>query len=179
MIKQASKNIGRERPPINRLTKGMVLGKSAPKLKVKASESRGLLKCFRFALEHLIELETDHQKLRFGCVRELCTMYEIMDTVPYDGLRAASSARKAMAMYAELQQEDMESLRFQTRGFLLYKCYPKMHALIHCTETNAYSNPSLFWCYADESEIGAVVRVAASVHPSRIHRSVIRRNRVM
>jgi len=51
LIKQASKALGRERPPLNKITYGMVAKPNAPKLKCKAAEARGLLECIQFILE--------------------------------------------------------------------------------------------------------------------------------
>ena len=183
LIKQASKatELNLDRPPINALTMTMVKGKGAPKLKIKASEARGVLKCLKFMLEHFFEMNTYHQKLRYQCVDSLFQMYAVLNTWsgPEDGIKAASLARKCIMLYCELQEEDLRNCCYQKRGFVLYKLYPKMHQLVHCLEfCKRGGNPKEMWCYCDESEIGAATRVAESCHSKNIHRCVIKKHRV-
>ena len=84
-------------------------------------------------------------------------------------------------LMAELANIDRESLGHQHRGFSLYAFRPKMHLLVHCLEeqVSTAGNPRDVWCYPDESEIGAAIKVAASLHASVLHRSVIRKHRLL
>ena len=80
---------------------------------------------------------------------------------------------------AELQHFHVANLFHHRHGFYLYKFYPKMHQIVHCLEDQicVHGNPMEFWCYPDESEIGAATRVAESLHVSKLHRTVIRKHR--
>ena len=82
---------------------------------------------------------------------------------------------------AELNQLDMQELGHRGRGFPLYAFRPKMHLLVHCLgdQVRITGNPSEVWCYPDESEIGAAVKVAESLHPKALHRTVIKKHRVL
>ena len=97
------------------------------------------------------------------------------------GILAASSARKGLALMAELQRIDPEWLRHHRLGFFLFKFYPKMHQLVHCLEDQiaVHGNPSFFWCYPDASTIGAAIKVAESLHVSKLHTSVLRKHRML
>ena len=97
------------------------------------------------------------------------------------GLNAASSARKANALCAEMQQYHNEVGKWKTRGWHFYKLYPKHHQLIHVLEDELAKSglPTNHWCYCDESEIGAAVRLAESVHPSKLHVMVIPKSRLL
>ena len=182
LIQQASRALKFAKPAINKLTLGMIRGKGAPQLKVKASESNHLLQCVEYILRHHFPLDTDKRRMRYQCVCHFNAMYAcIKDWAgPKDGDRAASHARKGLLLMAELQHIDREELNHQHRGFSLYKFYQKMHLLVHCMEEqSANGNAKTVWCFADESEIGAAIIVAESLHKSTLHRAIIRKHRVM
>ena len=150
-------------------------------MKIKASEARNLLKCIRFILAHYFAMDTNWQKLRFQIADNLCNMYESPEK--FNGsdsaLKALRYGRRAMMNYGELQSMYIAEKGFQKRGFVLYKMYPKFHQLIHCLlEIKKSGNPMLNWCYCDESEIGAATKVAESLHPSTLHRNLIKRHRL-
>ena len=89
MIKSASKAVGQERPPFNKLTLGMLKqpGKS-PALKAKAAESRYMLPVILYILETYFKVCIGHEILRHRCVQAICDMYKKMRPAPgevFDG----------------------------------------------------------------------------------------------
>ena len=184
MIRQAGKALHLDTPAINgKLSMTMIKGKGAPKLKVKASQARKLLSCLVYILQNFIPLETNYQQTRLHCVMHFESMYRNLKEWGglHSGLTAAVHARKGLLLMAELQHMNLEWARHHRNGFFLYKFYPKMHQLLHIVETQipAHGNPMLCWCYPDESEIGASIKVAEALHVSKLHRSVIRKHRLL
>ena len=129
LIRQASRVIDDVKDtPIRKLTMKMIKGKGAPKFKLKASQSRKLLECTKHVLRHCFPLETDYQKIRYQCVCNFSEMYgHLKDWCGLQsGVAAASCGRKGLLLMAELQHMDLAWLRHHSRGFFLYKFYPKM-----------------------------------------------------
>ena len=93
---------------------------------------------------------------------------------------AAAHGRRSLMLYAELSMQELNGRSWQTSGFFVWRLYPKMHLLLHCLEdqVSVAGNPRESWCYVDESEIGAAVGVAESVHPSTLHRAVMEKHRL-
>jgi hypothetical protein len=187
LVKTASRKLGQRKQPLNDLTIGMVKSKgtSSPKLKVKASAARNLLLCVEYMLEFLIPLDTDHAQQRFLIVKHFCSMYKhLMSGVGLGSLlEAAASCKRALILWGELRQADIDPNNpngWQHRGFFLWKMYPKHHILVHLLEDQmiASGNPVHHWCYADESEIGAAVDLAATLQVHCLHVSVIRKHRL-
>ena len=172
LIRTASKALRMEGPPINRIDYLMVRSKKHLKLKVKAAESRGLLKCLVFVLETLMPPTDDHDRLRLQMV------FHVMENLGPDSPTSVSEySRKALLLYGELQKEAVRTHGPSTEH---WRIYPKFHLFLHCVEDQIASsgNPRLNWCYSDESEIGAAVRVAEAGHPSTIHRVVLVKHRL-
>ena len=123
------------------------------------------------------------KELRLAMVQNWADMYDNLTnwTGMDSGLRAASQCRIAMTLYGELQQHYLSTGFHLARGWHLYKLYPKNHQVIHVVEDGMakYGNPIWFWCYPDESEIGAAAKIAESVHVSNVHKSVIRKHRLL
>ena len=93
-------------------------------------------------------------------------------------IKVAACARRSLMLYAELRREFINS---GPRSVIdMWKLYPKMHLLLHVVEDQVLTagSPVECWCYADETEIGAAVRVAESCHPSTLHRTVIQKHRL-
>jgi len=182
LIRQAGKTLGFEKPAINKLTMTMIHAPGqAPKMRTKASEGRKLLASLKHMLEHMVPQNDSHQQLRYQCVNHMVLIYdELAAWGASSGERVAALGRKALVLYGELQMEDLQKTNWQRRGFVLFRLYPKMHQLQHCLEDQVRSsgNPKEHWCYCDESEIGAGVKVAESVHPSMIHRGVLQKHRL-
>lgn len=184
LVKTASRKLGQRKQPLNDLTIGMIKSdaRSSPKLKVKASAARNLLLCVEYMLEFLVPLETPHAQQRFRIVKNLSRMYmhlqsgEGIDSL----LEASASCKRALILWSELRQADLDSHGWQHRGYFLWKMYPKHHLLVHLLEDQMLvtGNPVHHWCYADESEIGAAVSLAAGLHVHCLHRSVIRKHRL-
>ena len=63
----------------------------------------------------------------------------------------------------------------------LWKFLPKQHLTEHLTmdAPRIFGSPKLYWCYPDESEIGTACKVAESVSAPHIHKSVIRKHRLL
>ena len=159
--------------------------KNSPKLKVKASAARHLLLCIRFALEQLLPMETPHAKKRFLVVKYFCDMYHSLQNC--EGLTsvqsAATSCRRALIQWNELRQEDIDPYNensWQTRGFFLWKLYPKHHTLQHVLEDQILvsGNPVDHWCYADESAIGAAITICPTLQYNCLQTSLIRKHRL-
>ena len=188
LIKTASRTLHQHKQPVNALTIGMIRSKggSSPKLKVKASAARHLLVCFQYMLEHLVPMETPHAKMRFLVVKHFCSMYHhLQHSLGMTSLlEAASSCRRALILWGELQQADIDPANpdnWQRRGFFLWKLYPKHHLLQHVVEDQMLvsGNPVGHWCYCDESEIGAAVSLAETLQHHCLHVSVIRKHRLL
>ena len=188
LIKTASRELKQRKQPMNDLTIGMIKAKggSSPKLKVKASAARNLLLCIRYVLEHLVPMETSHARQRFLIVKHFCDMYDHLQHS--EGVtsmqQATDSCRKACILWGELRMADIDPDNpdnFQTRGFFLWKLYPKHHLLQHVLEDQILvsGNPVGHWCYADESEIGAAVSLAATLQYHCLQTSVIRKHRLL
>ena len=122
-----------------------------------------------------------HKELRYNCIVQFEKMYVGLVQPWAGGEYVAACGRKALVLYAELQNEALCSKHFQKTGVLLYRLYPKMHGLLHVLEDQVKisGNPRDNWCYADESEIGAAVCVAESMHPSKLHRGVMKKHRLL
>ena len=188
LIKTASRKLNQHKQPVNALTIGMIKANSgsSPKLKVKASAARNLLLAVMYVLENLVPMETAHAKQRFLLVRHFCSMYDhLQHSVGMTSLlEAAASCKKALILWGELRQEDIDPENpnnWQKRGFFLWKLYPKHHLLLHLVEDQLLvtGNPIDHWCYADESEIGAAVSLAETLQQNCLHVSVIKKHRLL
>ena len=177
MIKSASKAVGQERPPFNKLTLGMLKqpGKS-PALKAKAAESRYMLPVILYILETYFKVCTDHEILRHRCVQTISDMYKKMRPAPgevFDGAAVGKLARQHLILYTELARESLESRRHLTDGWVMWRWMPKHHLFNHFEGQVAVSgSPAECWCYMDESAIGEAVKVAESCHASTLHKLV-------
>jgi hypothetical protein len=172
LMKTASKHL-RVEAPFHSLTIGMIRGKglkSKPKLALKAAEGRHFVPVLHFMLQNFFECATDTQKMRLGCVGCLKQIYEEMkdwkeDTSP---LTMIELARAHLIQYKALhaEQDDM----------FLFALSPKHHLFLHCVE-GTRGNPSLEWCYGDESEIGECADLTRSCNPTCASRSVVAKYR--
>ena len=183
-VRQGSKAVGLAQPAINSLTWSMIKKpKSKPKFALKASESRNLLKVTRHMLEHYFPRETERQQQRYHCIRVFTEMYDHLKDWKGNasGRAAASCGRKGLLMMALMNRDDIREGGHLHRGFDLYNFKPKMHLMVHCLESEIAlaGNPRDAWCYCDESELGAAIQVAESLHKGALHRSVIRRHRLL
>ena len=187
LIRTASRMLELKKQPLNDLTIGMIKGqgKSSPKLKVKASDARHILKCMRYVLEKMRPLDTPHATQRLLVVQNFCDMYEHLQySVGMTSMQqAATCMRRALILWNELRHQDIDTENpdnWQTRGFFLWKLYPKHHMLQHLLEDQMLitGNPVGHWCYADESEIGAAVSLAATLQYSHLQTSVIKKHRL-
>ena len=182
LIRTASKSLGKDRPPFNKLSIGMlkVPGK-APKLKIKAAESRYFMPVLLFILQNFVKCDTPHKETRLNCLSVLNDMYDAMRVEPeeFDGRKVAKLARKHLILYAELGQEGLKRAEHQGTGWIAYRWYPKHHLFSHFEIQVAESgSPADNWCYADESEIGVCVKTAESCHPLTLHRLAIEKVRI-
>ena len=178
-IKTAAKNVGQERPPINNLVIGMLQsasGKQKPRIKLKAAEARHTLACVNWLLQNLWAPTTPYQELVMQCVRALSGFYDNMykwdagDMAgKTDGIKCG---RRFLQLYAELAAANVDTL--------LFKWFPKFHLFQHLVESQipASGNPKQAWCYFDESNIGIAAKLAASCHPSTLHRLVLTKARL-
>ena len=188
MIKQASKALKQPRPPINKLTLSMIVGKTGPKLTTKAAEGRSLLVCVDFMLNKFFPADNygdpddrAHAELRYACVHNILLMYEELERWGEGSAKKVGEfARKFLMANAELARESLDDNGGSYEGFLIWKLYPKHHLLQHVLEGQILvsGNPRESWCYCDESEIGAAVKVAEAGHPSTLHRTVIEKHRL-
>ena len=178
-IKIASKEIGQTRPPINDLVIGMLSsadGQARPRLKVKAAESRHLLPCISWLLQNLWAPTSPYEELVMQCVKALSSFYDQMyvwDSGDMSGrAECIKHGKRFLHLYAELVEVNKDGL--------LYKWYPKFHLFQHLIESQIpiCGNPKAAWCYYDESNIGLASKLAASCHPSTIHRTVLTKARL-
>ena len=105
---------------------------------------------------------------------------ELVNWKPGSGVIAADFGRRSVQLYAELCNEHLEERTWQRSGMLVWAMRPKFHLFLHCLEDQVAisGNPRDAWCYCDESEIGAGVRVAESCHPSTLHRTIMQKHRL-
>ena len=80
VLRLASKQCGFNQPPINTLTMGMLRNTphSAPKMKVKAAESRHLLKCLVWILQNFFPSDTNHRTLRLQACMKMQEMFSML-----------------------------------------------------------------------------------------------------
>ena len=173
-IRLASRNIGQESPPINKLTIGMI-----PCLKTKGAESRRLLPCVVWLLENIYAQDTEHQRLRYQCLKNLSDMYEESRKADFSPKDLASYGRKHLILYCELGLEQLRERSHLGLGWVLYRFYPKHHLALHAIEDQVAvsGNPRESWCYMDENAIGNAVEVAESMHRLALHKSVMAKHR--
>eukprot|EP00959_Pyramimonas_sp_CCMP1952_P210295 4400873-Pyramimonas_sp.AAC.1 len=110
-IKMASKNLGYPKPPLNRLTMGMMKPQKAkaPLLNLKASDSRLMVGVLHWIFVNLFPPETEFQRMRLHCLEALHNFYkELPRTKESDGDHASMAtklgkfARQHVALYCEL-----------------------------------------------------------------------------
>ena len=179
MIKSASKAVGQTRPHINKITLPMIRdGAKTPELKVKAAESRYMLKCIRHILENYMPMDSPHQQRRYQCVKTIDELYRMM-ALPvgeFKGMEAAKLVRRFLILNADLGNESLERRVHLDSGMLFWRWMPKFHLFSHFEQQIAVSgNPSRHWCYMDESLIGDVVNICEACHPSTLHRLVLQK----
>ena len=97
--------------------------------------------------------------------------------------QAATCMRRALILWNDLRHADIHPDNpdnWQTRGFFLWKLYPKHHLLQHLLEDQMLitGNPVGHWCYADESEIGAAVSLAQTLQYHYLQTSLIDKHRL-
>ena len=154
---------------------------SAPKLKIKAAESRYLLPCIRIILERYMKLTTPHEILRHRCVVLLDDMYTAMrkPAGEFDGAEVGRLGRKHLILYSELWKEALELKNWHVTGWVAWRWYPNHHRFSHFgTQVAESGSPCESWCYKDESFIGDCVDIAETCHPRTLHRSVVHRLRI-
>ena len=178
-IKIASKEIGQLRPPINDLVIGMLTSadkQARPRIKLKAAEARHLLPCINWLLQNLWTPTSAYEELVMHCVKAKSTFYDqlyLWDAGDMAGKEGCIKAGKRfLALYAELAEINKHGK--------LYKWFPKFHLFQHLLESQIplLGNPKAAWCYFDESNIGIASKLAASCHPSTIHRLVLTKARL-
>ena len=139
--------------------------------------------CLKFALEHMVPMDDDHKRMRLQVVRSFCSMYEWLDraTGMEELANAADCCKRALILWGELQQADLDAGDRQSRGFFLWKLYPKHHQLQHIMEDQmlVIGNPIHHCCYADESEIGVAVALGRTLHHNCLHNSVFKKHRLL
>lgn len=112
-------------------------------------------------------------------------MYDsLQNGVGMESMQSATiNCRKALILWNELRQEDIDpdnADNWQTRGFFLWKLYPKHHLLQHVLEDQILvsGNPVGHWCYADESEIGAAITQCPTLQYDHLQKSLIKKHRL-
>jgi hypothetical protein len=101
--------------------------------------------------------------------------HELYTWSPGAADRAAVAARRHLLLYGQLS---MEALQKFPSG-VYWRVYPKMHLWLHAVEgLRMHGNLTDFWCYGDESMIGAAAALAASSHPRVMGRAVMMKYRL-
>ena len=90
--------------------------------------------------------------------------------------KLAIYARQHLTLYLELGRVHLALRSHQQDGWIHWRSYPKHHLWLHMAEEGLDCRGT--WTYADESAIGILVKVAESTHPSRIHRTVLKKFRL-
>ena len=183
MLKTAAAAVGLDRPPVNRITFPMIRqsGKS-PKLRIKAAESRHMLPCIVYIMQHYFKMDSPHKQLRYNCIKAISDMYTHMrrSAEEFDGSEVARLGRKHLLLYVELGKETLGNLAHQGNGWVSWRWYPKHHLFSHCVEDQVRTSgsPAENWCCQDESAIGECVAVAENCHAATLHRLVIEKHRI-
>ena len=185
-IKHASKQLGYAKPPLNKLTIGMLKGKKqkAPRLGLKASDTRLMVPVTHFILERIFPPTTEYQRLRFDCLHAMHLFYKALPRSKVDdghpefmSSKLGRLARQHLTLYNELANH---SSRY--RLWDAYRVYPKHHLFVHLAEQDyhTHGNPRESWNYIDEDMIGICVESVSdsSQNCGYIHRSAIEKYRL-
>ena len=130
-------------------------GKS-PRLRAKAAETRHLVPfAFQLAQDMLAVDKSALNQTIYAMFKHLYTFYMTMGVSPYQKDLASSSARKFCLLYADVAKQTPDNL---------WKIKPKFHLFLELAEwqTESHGDPSLFWCYADETFVGMISVMAFS-----------------
>ena len=167
LVQMAAKNLKLEFP-FHGLTMGMIrVDAKPPRMKTKAAETRRLLPCVVWLFQNMLVAEDDTELIVVQMLTRLNNCYEAMyawrDGGGFDSkTKFVHHGKRFLLKYAELS------------GEVFWRLYPKFHLLHHILDRVPYcGNPSEFWCYRDESEIGLASDMAATVHPLYVHRSLL------
>ncbi len=184
-VKLASKRLGYEKPPLNKLTMGMLKpeGSSKPRLKLQASDSRLMVAVVYFMLTELFPAKSDYEKMRLHCLESLHRFYKALprsreadDGDEFMASALGRLARQHVILYGELSRHP-ERPRWEA-----YRMYPKHRLFIHLAEVDykVHGNPRENWNYEDEDMIGLCVGTVSgsSQNSGYIHRSAIDKYRL-
>ena len=185
-VKLASKRLGYEKPPLNKLTMGMLKpeGSSKPRLKLKASDSRLMVAVVYFMLTELFPAKSDYEKMRLQCLESLHRFYKALprsreadDGDEFMASALGRLARQHVILYGELSRHPDRPRRWEA-----YRMYPKHHLFIHLAEVDykVHGNPRENWNYEDEDMIGLCVGTVSgsSQNSGYIHRPFIEKYRI-
>ena len=133
-------------------------------------------------LEHFNPPKNAYEKTRLDCALQINAMYAELEDwkTGFSGARVAQYGRAHCSLYAELAKYHLEAGAHLNLGWGACRIYPKHHLFIHGIEdqVKVTDSPRDVWCYPDESAIGDATKLAASLHPRAIHRSVMEKYRV-
>ena len=70
------------------------------------------------------------------------------------------------------------SLSTETAKTKRWKLIPKPHLLFHlgCHQARSWENPRFAWTYADEDEVGALIKVASPCHTETMAETALYKN---
>jgi len=152
-------------------------GTKRPKLKLKAADSRYILHLLVLILEKAAPRATQHDQIMYLAAWNLDQCYQEMkrwqpDTSPSLLQR---HGRQSLILYFELAREARQK---GDRYGQFWRIVPKMHLFVHCLEETK-DNPQDGWNYKDESEIGHAAEICELLHPSTVHKQLIKRWRIL
>ena len=147
------------RPPskIDNLAEEMIrqTGKG-PKLRAKGAETKG---CLPFVVTVAIDMaakrptDSKYQSIA-ACASCLFEFYVLLDQEVFRADAAAEACRRYCLLYSALSEQASDERYWRKK--------PKMHMFQELAEFQAYDlgHPARFWCYADESFVGMIAKMA-------------------
>ena len=173
IIETIARRLGIEKP-LHSLTVTMIrpTATGQPTFKGKAAVNRHFLPILLEMLHKCFPLDTEHQQARCHCVAAIWEAYREMEMEVWDPRTSPSKlgdcARRCLILWAALKDACPEPA--------MWCFYPKHHMWLHCAEM-CTTNPRLEWNYADESEIGRAVLLAAKCNVLKLPVSLMEPDR--
>ena len=127
-----------------------------PKLRAKGAETKG---CLPFVVTVAIDMaakrptDSKYQSIA-ACASCLFEFYALLDQEVFRADAAAEACRRYCLLYSALSEQASDERYWRKK--------PKMHMFQELAEFQAYDlgHPARFWCYADESFVGMIAKMA-------------------
>ncbi len=146
----------------------------APRMRCKAAEARRLVPVVVSFLENLPGPLSRHDAIRLQCGESLLRIYQLMSN--WDTMRGPELLLQSSRQHLQLNSWLASEAAAANKD--CWRIIPKHHLFCHlCQMVSRDGNPTLWWCYSDESEIRLTAILAAGLHPTTMHRTIMMRYR--